>query len=229
MEFFIEGIKKAFVLVFSLNVELLEITFLSLLVSGSATLGGILIGVPLGSILARARFRGHGFIVSLINTGMGLPPVAVGLFVALLFWRSGPLGGLDILYTPYAMIIAQVIIVTPIVLGITIAGIRQLDPELRSQLLGLGASRYQVFWLLIREARLSVVTAIIAGFGGAISEVGAVMMVGGNIKDETRVLTTAIVLETRRGHFEMAIALSIILLVFAFGISLALTKVQQKI
>jgi len=228
MDLIWEGIGQAFWLILQGDSEVLRITLLSLQVSGSAVLISLFLGIPLGTYLALARFPGRNLAVSLVNTGMGLPPVVVGLFVTLLLWRNGPLGILDLLFTPIAMIIAQVIIAAPLVTGLTIAAIQQLNPQLRLQLLALGASRLQLFWLLIREARLPLLAAIMAGFGGVISEVGAVMMVGGNIKGQTRVLTTATVLESRMGHFDLAIALGVILLLLSFFVNWALTWIQQQ-
>jgi tungstate transport system permease protein len=167
-------------------------------------------------------------VVSLINTGMALPPVVVGLFVTISLWRNGPLGFMGILYTPLAMIVAQTVIATPIVTGITLAAVQQLPAKLRLQILALGATRLQMLWILIREAKLSLLAAVMAGFGGVISEVGASIMVGGNIKGYSRVLTTATVMETGRGNFDVAIALSIILLLLAYLINLVLTQVQQR-
>jgi tungstate transport system permease protein len=188
----------------------------------------LLAGIPSGVALALARFPGRGFLIALVNTGMGLPPVVVGLFVSIFLWRSGPLGLLELLYTPTAIVIAQFVIAAPIVTGLTIAAMQQLNPKLRLQLLALGASRWQLLWLLMREARLPLLAAIMAGFGGVISEVGASMMVGGNLLGQTRVLTTATVLETGKGNFDVAIALSLILLILVFGVSYVLTWVQQR-
>ena len=187
-----------------------------------------MVGIPLGTAVALTRFPGRGFIVSLINTGMGLPPVVVGLFVTIFLWRNGPLGFLGILYTPTAMIIAQAVIATPIVTGITLAAIQQLPQKLRLQILALGATRLQMVWILIKEAKLLLLAGIMAGFGGVISEVGASIMVGGNIKGYSRVLTTATVMEASRGNFDIAIALGVILLLLAFFINLVLTQIQQK-
>jgi tungstate transport system permease protein len=159
---------------------------------------------------------------------MGLPPVVVGLFVTIMIWRSGPLGFLEILYTPYAMIIAQAIIATPIVMGISLASIQSLPANLRLQILSLGASRLQMAWVLIKESKLPLLAAVMAGFGGVISEVGASIMVGGNIKGYSRVLTTATVMETSKGNFDIAIALGIILLILAFLVNLLLTQMQQR-
>ena len=208
--------------------DILEITALSLQVSTIATLVSLLIGLPFGTWLALGDFRGRSFILSVVNTGMALPPVVVGLVVAMTLWRSGPLGSLKLIYTPWAIIIAQTIISAPVVTGLTAAALAALDPRLQQQLLGLGASRPQMIWMLWREARLPLLAALMAGFGSVISEVGASMMVGGNIRGQTRVLTTAIVLETSIGEFERALALSALLLVITYLINLALTWIQQK-
>ncbi|MEW6093852.1 MAG: ABC transporter permease [Chloroflexota bacterium] len=208
--------------------ELSEITLLSLKVSGLATLISVLIGLPLGTLLALTKFPGRGFLLTLVNTGMALPPVVVGLAVAMTLWRSGPLGSLRLIYTPAAIVIAQVIIAAPVVTGLTSAALQSLSPYLRMQLLGLGASKTQMTFQLWREARLPLLAALMAGFGAVISEVGASMMVGGNIRHQTRVLTTAIVLETNKGEFERAIALGVLLLIITFLINYALTWIQQR-
>ena len=228
MELLIEGVKRAFWLLITFDPEVLGITLLSLQVSGAATLVSLLIGITTGVAVALSRFPGKRIIVSLINTGMGLPPVVVGLFVTIFLWRNGPLGFFGILYTPLAMIIAQTVIASPIVMGITLAAIQQLPQKLRLQILALGATRPQMVWILIKEARLPLLAAVMAGFGGVISEVGASIMVGGNIKGYSRVLTTATVMETSRGNFDVAIALSIILLLLAYFINLVLTQIQQR-
>ena len=228
MDILLEGAKQAAILLLKGDPEVWHIVWLSFFVSGTAVLISLLIGAPFGIFLALARFPGRRFLVTLVNTGMGLPPVVAGLFVVLLLWRSGPLGFFELLYTPQAMIIAQVLIASPIIVGLTLAAIQQVDPKLGLQALSLGASKLQMVLALAREARLSTLAAVMAGFGGVISEVGAVMMVGGNIKNQTRVLTTATVMETRQGHFALAIALSIILLGLAFLINLCLTYLQQK-
>jgi tungstate transport system permease protein len=228
MDLILEGIRKAFELIVTLDPEVLGITLLSLKVSGAATLISLVIGISIGTTVALTRFPGRGLVVSLINTGMGLPPVVVGLFVTIFLWRNGPLGYLEILYTPTAIVFAQAIIATPIVMGITLAAVQQLPPNLRLQILALGATRLQMVWILVKEARLPLLAAIMAGFGGVISEVGASIMVGGNIKGYSRVLTTATVMETGRGNFDMAIALSIILLLLAFAVNAVLTQIQQR-
>lgn len=208
--------------------DLFPITLLSLQVSMLATLISLLIGLPLGTVLALGKFPGRSFLLSIINTGMALPPVVVGLFVAMMLWRSGPLGDFRLIYTPVAIVIAQTIIAAPVVTGLTAAALQQLNPRLRLQLYGLGASRVQMVLALWREARLPLLAALMAGFGSVISEVGASMMVGGNIRGQTRVLTTAIVLETSKGEFERAIALSIFLLTITFLVNWALTVIQQR-
>lgn len=228
MQNLIDGIVKAIQLLFHGDPEVVRITLLSLKVSGVATLISILIGLPLGTFLALVKFRSRQFWISLINTGMALPPVVVGLVVSIFLWRSGPLGALKLIYTPAAIVIAQVLISFPLAAGLTISSLQQLDPRLRVQLLGLGASKFQMILSLWKEARLALVAALIAAFGSVISEVGASMMVGGNLKGSTRVLTTAIVLETSRGEFASAIALSIILLGLAFLVNFALTTLQQR-
>jgi tungstate transport system permease protein len=228
MDLVFEGIKKAFWLLITLDPEVMSITLLSLQVSGLATLISLFIGISIGTTVALSRFPGRRVVVSLINTGMGLPPVVVGLFVTIFLWRNGPLGILGILYTPTAMIIAQIVIAAPIVMGISLAAMQHLPPKLRLQILALGATRLQMVWILVKEARLPLLAAVMAGFGGVISEVGASIMVGGNIKGYSRVLTTATVMETSRGNFDVAIALGIILLLLAYIINLILTQIQQK-
>lgn len=228
MELILQGIIKAFELIVTFDPEVLGITWLSLKVSGTATFISLFIGVSIGTAVALNNFFGKRVVISLINTGMGLPPVVVGLFVTIMIWRSGPFGFLEILYTPYAMIIAQAIIATPIVMGISLVAIQNLPPNLRLQILSLGASRLQMVWVLVKEARLPLLAAVMAGFGGVISEVGASIMVGGNIKGYSRVLTTATVMETGKGNFDVAIALGIILLILAFFVNLMLTQIQQR-
>jgi tungstate transport system permease protein len=228
MELIWEGIRHSIWLLLNGDPEVLGITLLSLQVSAVATGVSLLVGIPLGTMIALGRFPGRGLVVSLVNTGMGLPPVVVGLFVSIFLWRSGPLGVLELLYTPTAIVIAQFIIAVPIVTGLTLAAVQQIPPRFRLQILALGASRVQLLWILLREARLPLLAAVMAGFGGVISEVGASMMVGGNIRGQTRVLTTATVLETGKGNFDIAIALSLLLLLITFLVNWALTWIQQR-
>ncbi len=228
MELILQGIIKAFHLLVSFDPEVMGITWLSLKISGTATFISLFIGVSVGVAVALNDFFGKRLVISIINTGMGLPPVVVGLFVTMMIWRSGPFGFLEILYTPAAMIIAQSIIATPIVMGISLAAIQNLPPNLRLQILSLGASRLQMVWVLVKESRLPLLAAVMAGFGGVISEIGASIMVGGNIKGYSRVLTTATVMETGKGNFDLAIALGVILLLLAFTINFLLTQIQQR-
>jgi len=229
MDLIVEGVRQAFGLLISGDRELWRVIWLSLQVSGSATLLSLLLGIPLGTFLALNDFPGRRVVVSLVNTGMGLPPVVVGLFVYLMLSRSGPLGLLGWLFTPSAMVAAQIIIAFPLVAGLTMTAVQGVDPALRLQVRALGATRAQEVWAVLREARIGVIAAIVAAFGGIISEVGAVMLVGGNIEGKTRVLTTAIVLNTRTGDFDLALALGIILLALAFVANAALLRLQHRI
>jgi tungstate transport system permease protein len=228
MQLIWQGLVEAFGLLIRLDPEILAIVYMTLKVTGTAALIAMVIGLPVGVYIGLARFRGRKLVVAVTNTGMALPPVVVGLFVYLLISRYGPFGFLDILYTPTAMIVAELIIATPMVIGVTLAAVQALDPRLISQIYSLGANNIQLFFKIVREARLGLLASVAAGFGAIISEVGAVMMVGGNIKDSTRVLTTAIVMETRQGNTSMAIALSIILLSLAFIVNGFITYAQQR-
>lgn len=221
------GVTGAVRLLATGDAETWRIVLLSLRISLSAMFVSLLLGVPLGTLLALTRFPGRSLVIGLVHTGMGLPPVSVGLIVSLLLWRNGPLGAFRLLYTPSAMVIAQALIATPVVTGLALAAIQGLDPRLRLQLLALGASRFRLTWWMLREARVPVLVGVIGGFGAVISEVGAAMMVGGNIKGETRVLTTATVLEVGRGNFDIAVALTIVLLLLTYLVSLSLTLLQQ--
>lgn len=216
-----------------MNPELVEIINLSLQVSGVALVISTIIGIPIGVALGLKRFFGRRLLIALLYTGMGFPPVVIGLFVYLLLSRSGPLGGLNIpfvpaLFTPAAMVIAQSIIAFPLVAGFTMAAVMGVDPHLRQQVMALGATKRQAATAVLIEARVGVIVAIIAGFGGIISEVGAVMMVGGNIEGSTRVLTTAIVLSTRQGEFNLAISLGIILLAITFLVNVVMLRLQGR-
>ncbi|MBA3558341.1 MAG: ABC transporter permease [Gemmatimonadaceae bacterium] len=228
MNDFIGGFREAARLLAGGNAELYGIIGRTLLISSAATLCSIVVGVPLGYAVARGRFAGRTFLLSAVNTGMGMPPVVVGLVVWLLLARSGPLGGLELIYTKRAMVLAQFIISLPLVVGFTAASIQALPAQLPDLLAMLGASRLRVLWLISREARLGLLAAVMAGFGAIVSEVGASMMVGGNLQGSTRVLTTAIVTTTSRGEVPLALALGLILLTLSFAVNILLTTLQQR-
>src|SRR5579875_4202931 len=228
MDLLASAVLHALRLLLTGDAETWQITLLSLRVSLTATAISVLVGVPLGTWLALVRFPGRGLLLALVNTGMGMPPVVAGLVITILLWRTGPLGQLRLLYTPTAIVIAQFVIAAPEVTGLTVAAIQQLNPRLRLQILALGATRWQYLALLVREARLPLLAAVMAGFGAVISEVGAAMMVGDNIQGQTRVLTTATVLETSKGNFDLALALGLILLALVYAVNLALTWIQQR-
>ena len=228
MDLIKQGFIEAFQLLIHGDREVLRVVLLSLRVSFIATLITLVIGITLGTVVGLTRFPGRRFVVSVINTGMGAPPVVVGLIVSILLWRHGPLGLLSLMYTPSAIIIAQCVISLPIITGFTIASIQQIDPKLRLQIIALGASHWQLLWLLVKDTRLPLMAAVMAGFGSVISEVGAAMMVGGNIKGQTQVLTTAIVLEVNKGEFGQAIALGIVLMALVYLVNMILTMIQQR-
>lgn len=228
MESIGQGLIQAFYMLFTLDRELYQVILLTLKVSLTATLISIFIGLPMGFWLALNEFPGKRIVISFVNFGMGLPPVVVGLFVSLFLWRYGPLGSLGIMYTSTAMIIAQAVIASPIVAGLSFASIGSLNPKLRLQLLSLGATKIQTNLILIKEARLGLLASVMAGFGGVISEIGASMMVGGNIKGQTRVLTTATVMEVGKGNYDVAIALSFVLLVLSYSVVAFLTFTQNN-
>jgi tungstate transport system permease protein len=223
-----EGLAEALSLLLGGDAGVYEIALRSLFVSGLALALAVLLGVPAGGLIALTRFRGRRLTVAFVNTGMAAPPVVVGLLVALFLTRNGPLGDFRLLYTTWAMVIAQVVIALPIVIGLSLAALQQLDPGLRLQILSLGAGRLRTFALQLREIRVALLATVMAAFGAVISEVGAVMMVGGNIRGQTQVLTGAIVQETRIGRFATAIALAIILMALAFGANVVLTLIQQQ-
>lgn len=222
------GISGAWTLLVGSEGAVRAIASRSVLVSGAATALAVLVGVPVGYAIARNAFRGRTLLLGFVNTAMGMPPVVVGLVVWLLLVRSGPFGDLGLIYTRRAMVLAQFLIATPIVIGFTVASVQALPPRLPDLLAVLGAGRVRSMWLLAREAKLGLLVAIMAAFGGIISEVGASMVVGGNLERSTRVLTTAIVTETSRGEVERALALGILLLALSFAVNLALTVVQQR-
>jgi tungstate transport system permease protein len=222
-----QGLAEAIRLLGGGDAELWSIVMRTLAISGLATVLAMLAGVPLGYAIARGRFRGRTALLALVNTGMGMPPVVVGLVVWLLLTRSGPLGGLDLIYTRRAMVIAQFLIATPLVVGFTAASVQALPPQLPDLLASLGAGRVGTLWILSREAKLGLLAAVMAGFGAIVSEVGASMTVGGNLRGSTRVLTTAIVTETSRGDLPIALALGIVLLLLALLVNALLTVLQQ--
>ncbi len=218
METLLDALREALRLLTGFDPALVEVVGMTLRVTGGALVLATLIGLPLGALLGlRDKIPAGGCLMPVIYTGMGLPPVVVGLFVYLMLSNQGPFGSLRWLFTPRAMIVAQTIIALPLIVGLTLTALRGIDPTVKLQMRSLGATRWQLAWTLMLEARLGVLAAIIAAFGGIISEVGAVMLVGGNIEGQTRVLTTAIVLETRRGNFALALALGILLLALAFA------------
>lgn len=223
-----EGLLEALRLLITGDAQTWEITALTLRVSLTATVVALLVGVPLGMLIALRRFPGRRVVLAAANTGMGLPPVVVGLFVTVVLWRSGPLGAFGLLYTPTAMVIAQAAIATPVVVALVAAALQQVDPDFRVQMQALGATPPRALAALLAEARLPLLAAAMAGFGAVVSEVGAALMVGGNLAGQTRVLTTAAVLATSRGQFALAIAFGLVLLTLAFTINLALTLVQQR-
>ncbi len=227
MDVIVESMGEAGRLLLSGDAYVWQILLLSLRVSGAGVLLGLLVGLPIGVTVGLSRFPGRGLAIALIHTGFALPPVVVGLFVYMVFSRSGPAGHLELLFTPTAMIIAQALLAAPYVAGISMAAVQAVPPDVRLQARGLGAGRVRALLTHLAEARLGLFAAVVAGFGAVISEVGAVMMVGGNIAGETRVMTTAIVLETRRGNFATALAFGLVLLLLAFIVNALLTRAQQ--
>ena len=222
-----DGVVEAFRLIFSLDPYLLQIVFLSLRVSVIAILIATLLGVPLGAFLGLKPEKRTRFVNKIVFTFMGMPPVVAGLIIYLILSRQGPLGVLGLLFTPSAMIIAQVFLATPIITGLTMVGIRAKGGEIEETARSLGAGSALAAWTVVRESRFAILGAIITGFSRVVSEVGAVMIVGGNIDGRTRVMTTAIVLETRKGNFEFAIGLGIILLMLSFIINSVLYNIQK--
>lgn len=219
MELVWRGLTEAFRLLISGDKEVWQIAYLTVRVSGVATLLSILLGIPLGAVLGLCKFPGKSLLQSLVNSAMGLPPVVVGLWISLLLWRSGPLGNLGLMYTPIALVVAQVVIATPRVAALTMAGVMQVENGIAEQITGLGASRVQQVYLILKQAWMSLLAASMAGFGAVVAEVGAAMAVGGNIRGQTRVLSTAIVLEVNKGNFDIAIALSFILLSLSYVVA----------
>lgn len=228
MDYFVEAFNKALTLMLSFDPELYGIIFLSIKISVIATLISTITGLPLGSIIGLGRFRGRTVLINLTNTFMGMPPVVIGLVVYILLSNQiGLLGPLRLLFTPIAMVIAQVLLATPIVVGLTIVAVQGIDPLIKKTAISLGANRFQLTWLIIKEARYAIGAAVITAFGRLTAEVGAVMMVGGNIRFQTRVMTTAIALHKGMGEFQMALALGIILLLISFLINSALDMLRR--
>jgi tungstate transport system permease protein len=224
---YLQAVIDAFALIFSGSQDVYPIIWLSLRTSGTAVLIATMIGIPIGYLLGISRFAGRALLLILVNTAMGFPPVVVGLFVYMAFSRSGPLGSLELLFTPTAMVVAQVMLAAPLVTGVTTAAIASVPRDLRLQVRALGASRLQESYAVLREARRGVMASVIAGFGGIISEVGAVMIVGGNIEGSTRVMTTAIMFNVRRGEFGLAMAWAMVLIGIALVVNIALTSLQN--
>src|SRR4030042_1143427 len=228
MSSIINGFVRAFGLIFSFDAELWRIIFLSIQVSGTALVLATVLGIPLGAWLALRRVPLKGLWISLLNTGMGLPPVAAGLFLYLFFSRSGPLGFMELLYTPGAMIIAQCFLALPIVASLSQAAIAQVDPVIGQAAVTLGATPLQESLAVIKEGRYAILAGVMAGLGRVMAEVGAILIVGGNIVGYTRVMTTTIALETDKGNFELALALGIILLTISLIINMFLYVIQRK-
>ncbi|MCM3585096.1 ABC transporter permease [Mesobacillus maritimus] len=228
MDLLIEGLKKAIELILAGDPIIAEITFRTLKVSMTAILVSMIVGIPAGMVLGLIQFPGRRIILTFINIGMGLPPVVAGLWITMLLWRSGPLGDYSLLYTETAIVLAQILVSLPIITALTATAFQQISEKMILQVKGLGATRLQLVWILMKESRLAILAAIIAGFGRVIAEVGAAMMVGGNISGETRILTTSIVMEVSKGNFDIALALSFILMTLAFLITFCLTYLQQR-
>lgn len=227
MDLIVEAVREAWRLLRTGDADIYEITLRTALITGTSSAIAMLIGVPLGLVLALARFPGQRFALALANAGTGVPPVVAGLVVAMVLWRSGPLGRLELIYTPAAMVTAQVLIAAPLVTAVTAAAVMALPPTLHLQIRAMGAGDAQYVRLLLLEARVPLLVAVMAGFGAVASEVGASMMAGGNLAGETRVLTTAAVLEVSRGNFGTALAMGLILLALVAGIAVLVTLAQQ--
>ncbi|WHX99880.1 ABC transporter permease [Neobacillus sp. DY30] len=228
MELIIDGLKKAVEMILTGDKEIFEITWLTLRVCFMAIVISSIIGLPLGMLLGLRKFRGRKILLVFINIGMGLPPVVAGLWITMLLWRSGPLGHLQLLYSPTAIVMAQVLVSLPIVTGLTSSAFQQINDKMLLQIKALGATKLQTIIILFKQTKIAIVAAIMAGFGRVIAEVGAAMMVGGNIQGDTRILTTSIVMEVSKGNFDVALAISFILLTVALLITAVLTMLQQR-
>ncbi len=228
MDLIWEGFLKAIQLITSGEEGIYEVSLLTLRVSFTAILVSMIIGIPAGIFLGLARFKGRKIILSFVNIGMSLPPVVAGLTVTMLLWRSGPFGDLSLLYSPTAISMAQILVSLPLIIGLISSSFQQIDEKLLLQIKALGTTKLQYLFILLKEMSISIIAAVMAGFGRVIAEVGAAMMVGGNILGETRILTTSIVMEVSKGNFDVAIALSFILMTIAFIITFCLTSLQQR-
>ena len=228
MELLIGGLKKAFEMIFSGDPEVFEITWLTLKVCLISILFSTLLGLPLGILLGLTRFRGRKLLLLFINMGMGLPPVVAGLWITMFLWRSGPLGDWSLLYSPTAIVMAQVLVSLPIIISLTCSAFQQINDKMLLQIKALGATKWQTLVILVKQSKIAILAAVMAGFGRVIAEVGAAMMVGGNIQGDTRILTTSIVMEVSKGNFDIALALSFILLTVALLITAILTFLQQR-
>ncbi|MBT2657413.1 ABC transporter permease [Bacillus sp. ISL-18] len=228
MELLVDGIKKAIEIILSGDQEVLAITALTLKVCLISILISTLIGLPFGMLLGLTRFKGRKLLLVFINIGLGLPPVVAGLWITMLLWRSGPLGDFSLLYSPTAIVMAQILVSLPIVTSLTCTAFQQISDKMLLQIKALGATRLQTLFILIKQLKMAILAAVMAGFGRVIAEVGAAMMVGGNIQGDTRILTTTIVMEVSKGNFDIALALSFILLSVALLITAALTFLQQR-
>lgn len=228
MDLIIEGLRKAIEMLLSFDPEIFEITWLTLRVCLAATLFSSVVGIPIGILIGMKNFPGRRLLLVFINIGMGLPPVVAGLWITIFLWRSGPLGHLSLLYTPTAIVMAQILVSLPIIIGLTSSAFQEIDPKMRMQIKALGTTKFQYIRLLLLETRVAILAAVIAAFGRVVAEVGAAMMVGGNIKGETRILTTSIMMEVSKGNFDIAFALSFIIMTLAFMITFILTFLQQR-
>jgi tungstate transport system permease protein len=228
MDLLLDGLKQAVEMVITGDQEILAVTLLTLRVSLTAILFSMLIGIPFGICLGLTDFIGKKLILVFINIGMSLPPVVAGLWITMFLWRSGPLGEYALLYTPTAIMMAQILVSLPIITGLTCTAFQQIDPKMLLQIKALGATKGQTIWILLKETRIGILAAIIAGLGRVLAEVGAAMMVGGNILNDTRILTTSIVMEVSKGNFDVALALSFILMTLALLLTFWLTWLQQR-
>jgi tungstate transport system permease protein len=224
-----EALAEAWRLLTTGDAGIYEIALRTAVITGFSTFVAAGVGLPLGLFIAIGRFPGQRAFLSLANAGLGMPPVVAGLLVSIALWRSGPLGSLGLIYTPWAIVVAQALIATPIIVAVTAAAVMALPPTLHLQVRAMGAGTARYLWLIAREARLPILVAVMAGFGAVVSEVGASMMVGGNLSGETRVLTTATVLEVSRGNFGTALALGFILLAMVIVVGVAVTGVQARV